>query len=262
MNISRLDRKLLNNSNIYNACNGDYHENRAINRKYLVDNKESINHKLIKTPQGIKIIIDKSASDLDDVFFKYGNSFPPDDLLDMIKPGHLKIPIVYNSNLPSSDLLKAIHYFVSKKYSHDEKDTVINEVEKNGKRSRLRKDDKKRIPKYLDSMDESSLLFMGMLIESWCDDLITEDVCKMFLTKEQISSDEEDDSNSSIEETSSDEEESEESEWCDSDEREQLWKRGKPHELTTTDEEESSEEEDSTESSSLSDEEEGENINE
>ncbi|KAI5962562.1 uncharacterized protein KGF55_003638 [Candida pseudojiufengensis] len=193
MNISGRERKLINNSNIYNACNGDYHVKRNINRKYIVENRDSINHKLVKTPQGIKLIIDKSSSDLDQVFQKYGRSIPPDEILEMMKPGNLKIPIVEDPLLPNSDLLNSIHYYLSKKYSHEE----LTSANKRLKRSKTKSADggrkALRYDKYLESMDESSLIFMGMLIESWCDELITDEVCKMYLERDPALSDDDKD---------------------------------------------------------------------
>lgn len=50
---------------------------------------------------------------------------PPDELLDMMKLDSLKIPMKLredfkdDAKLPDSDLLKVIHYFVSKKLGEE-----------------------------------------------------------------------------------------------------------------------------------------------
>lgn len=38
------------------------------------------------------------------------------------------------------------------------------------------------ISKMVQSMDETALIAMGLLIESWCEELITDDTAKHFLT--------------------------------------------------------------------------------
>lgn len=89
MNISEVDRTLLNSTNVYNASNGEYHVNQNLNRTYIHNSKH---HKLIETPQGLKVVIDKKANDLDKVFYARGKVVPPDELLDMMKLDSIKIP--------------------------------------------------------------------------------------------------------------------------------------------------------------------------
>ncbi|KAI3404571.1 hypothetical protein KGF56_002616 [Candida oxycetoniae] len=158
--------KLLPFTNVYSACNGEYRENQQIDKKYVADNRTT--HKIISHSRGLNIIVDKEADDFDKVVVQKGRTVPPDEILEMLKTGLLKIPIVDpkdkdgNSLLPCSDLLKNIHYFVSRKY--------LKDIDVEPERS-----------KYVECMNETSLLAMGMLVESWVDELVTEDVCKMFL---------------------------------------------------------------------------------
>ncbi|CAD1808412.1 UAF complex subunit Rrn10 family protein [Candida parapsilosis] len=176
MNITESNKKELNKSNVFEACNGDYHESRRINRRYILQNDNS--HKLIHKRKGLELVIDKDANDLDKVFWAKGRTIPPDEILDMMKPGKLKIPFTDPKDssgaklLPSSELLKSIHYFVSKKYTRD-----LNT--------------RSEILKYVEFMDETALLGMGMMLESWVDELVTEDTSRMFLQKLEDSPDSE-----------------------------------------------------------------------
>lgn len=167
MNISEKGEKLIHSTNVYNSCNGDYRRGQRINREYIAASKD---HELIKTKRGVKVVIDKNANDLDQVFISEGRVIPPDEILDSMKPDSLKIPMKLrgdfkgdSSMLPDSDLLKAIHYFVSKKY-----DKVL---------------DRKGQRRMIQSLDETALMAMGLLLESWCDEIITNEVAKMFTKK-------------------------------------------------------------------------------
>ncbi|KAI5958926.1 hypothetical protein KGF57_002360 [Candida theae] len=174
MNITESSKKLLNDSNVYEAANGEYHESRLINRRYIVENKTA--HKLIPKRNGLKVVIDKDADDLDKVFKAKGRTIPPDEVLDMMKPGKLNIPFADPEGakgeklLPPSELLKCIHYFVARKYTKDMK----------------RQSD---VHKYLECMDETALLSMGMMLESWVDELVTEGFCKMLLQRGDVGDD-------------------------------------------------------------------------
>lgn len=106
------------------------------------------------------MVIDNQADDLDKVYRSRGTIIPPDEILDMLKPGNLKIPVETDPGveLPESGLLECIHYYVSKKVSKSEQRRVVE-----------------------GSMDETALLAMGMLVESWIDELIDENTVRMFL---------------------------------------------------------------------------------
>ncbi|RCK58956.1 hypothetical protein Cantr_07442 [Candida viswanathii] len=170
MNISENGEKLLKTTNVYSACNGEYHRGQRLNRKYIEESKD---HELIRTKRGLRVVIDKDARDSDKVFISEGRTVPPDEILDAMKPDSLKIPMKLREDfkdgetaqpgLPDSDLLKAIHYFVSRKY-----DKVV---------------DKKGRKRMVQELDETALIAMGLLVESWCDEFVTDEVAKMF-TKE------------------------------------------------------------------------------
>lgn len=175
MNISK--QSDVNATNVYNACNADYREDLRVNKEYISENPTS--HKLVPFRNGLQVHIDKDARDMDQVIKQEGRIISPDELLEMQKPGQLKIPLMdlketddtedigetKCQKLPSSDLLKALHYYVASKYTK-------NIDAKNPDRLR-----------YVESMDETSLLAMGLLIENWVDELVTEDVCRMYLQK-------------------------------------------------------------------------------
>ncbi|RLV95400.1 hypothetical protein JA1_001033 [Spathaspora sp. JA1] len=206
MNISENDRMSLYDTDIYNACNGEYYKGRTINREYL---KNSTTHKLISKPNGAKLVIDKDSPDVDQIYISKGTVIPPDEILDMMKPGNIKIPIKDKQDfkpelgLPDSELLKVIHYFVSR---------------------RLTKNNSKK-KRYIQRMDETALLAMGILIESWVDKLVDEKTCKLFLDQpneeeqdevgeeseesEETSSSESSESSSSTSSSSEEEEEEE-----------------------------------------------------
>ncbi|EGW34237.1 uncharacterized protein SPAPADRAFT_134238 [Spathaspora passalidarum NRRL Y-27907] len=185
MNISENERKLLNNTDVYNACNGEYYKGRAVNREFL---KTSTTHKLITGEKGLKLVIDKDADDVDMVYTSRGTAIPPDELLDMMKPDDLKIPIKHREDfksggLPDSELLKSIHYFVSRRLTKNEKSAK----------------------KYARRMDETALMAMGILVESWVDRLLDKDTCRLFLAdpEEEEESDEENENSEDNESTSS-----------------------------------------------------------
>lgn len=166
MNISEKGGNLIKKTNVYSACNGEYRRGQRMDRKYINESKD---HELIQTKKGDNIVIDEKANDLDKVFLTEGRTIPPDEILDLLKPDNLKLPMKLRddferpSELPGSDLLKVIHYFVSKKF-----DKVLD---KNGGK------------RMIQSLDETALIAMGLLLESWCDELITDEVAKLF-TKE------------------------------------------------------------------------------
>lgn len=190
MNISQTDRSLINNATVYNAANGEYYKQQHIDLEYV---SQSTKHKIVNhPPRGIEVIIDKQADDLDKVYAPKGTVVPPDEILDMLKPGNLKIPIVHNEDkiLPDSELLKVIHYFVSRKISKADGDTK----------------------RFIQSMDETAFLAMGMLVESWVDELIDEELVRMFLENYSYEKPEESDIDRDTSSDDEDEEEDEEDE--------------------------------------------------
>ncbi|KAG2730895.1 hypothetical protein G9P44_006044 [Scheffersomyces stipitis] len=157
-------RKWLANADVYRAVDGEYTKGRQIHKENLA---LSPYHEKKLSPNGNKldVVLDKDAPDYDDMFISKGSSIPPDELLEILKPGHLKIPIKHRDEfaedrqLPSSELLKVIHYFASKKFTSTKK----GEVE------------------MARTMDESALLALGILVESWVDRMVDENTVKMFV---------------------------------------------------------------------------------
>ncbi|CAK9437341.1 uncharacterized protein LODBEIA_P17190 [Lodderomyces beijingensis] len=166
-----INRKVLEDADIYAACNGVYREQLQINRKYILENETK--HEITRVRKGVKVEIDRDAGDLDKVFQCRGRFVSPDEMLELMKPGHLMIPIEEPKNskreckLPSSDLLKAVHYYVASRY------TKPGDAENAGVRA----------DRYVESMDETALLSMGLLLDSWMNEFVTEDVCRMYLQK-------------------------------------------------------------------------------
>ncbi|ABN68467.2 hypothetical protein PICST_50972, partial [Scheffersomyces stipitis CBS 6054] len=151
-------------ADVYRAVDGEYTKGRQIHKENLA---LSPYHEKKLSPNGNKldVVLDKDAPDYDDMFISKGSSIPPDELLEILKPGHLKIPIKHRDEfaedrqLPSSELLKVIHYFASKKFTSTKK----GEVE------------------MARTMDESALLALGILVESWVDRMVDENTVKMFV---------------------------------------------------------------------------------
>lgn len=120
----------------------------------------------------------------EDIYKNRGQAIPPDEILDRLNPTKLKIPMVYreefpeNLKLPSSDLLKALHYYTSTKISMS--------------------DDLTRMKR---SMNDTALLAFGLLIEDWADMILDSDAADMFT--EDDPTDEAQDSVTSEEEYSS-----------------------------------------------------------
>lgn len=141
--------------NVYDACNDTFVVDARINEHVIV---ESANHDIAFSNKQRKVTLDPLAPDYDDVFVDKGTPLAPDDILDAVKPLALKIPVKYRNeieNLPLAELLRAIHFHAS----HLE----ITEC----------------------SLDETALLTLGMLVEQWAEELIDENVAKMFLEPEE-----------------------------------------------------------------------------
>lgn len=148
--------KLLWRANIYNACNDEYVRNVKLDPDALLRSKY---HKVsMNKVKQRKVLLDTRAPDFEDVFIEKGAPMGPDDILEALKPLALKIPVPSRDevpNLPLSDLLKALHYYSSF--------TGLREH----------------------SCDETALLSLGMLVEQWADELVTEEYAKMFADVDQ-----------------------------------------------------------------------------
>lgn len=139
--------------NVFQACDDSYVVDALLNEEAIL---RSPYHKITEEGNRTKIFLDKSAPDYDDLFGHKGNAVAPDDILEVLKPLTLKIPIKYREEfgpdqLPLAELLSALQYYAS----HLE------------------------LPK--NSMDETALLALGILAESWADEMVSESVALMFM---------------------------------------------------------------------------------
>lgn len=139
--------------NVFQACDDSYVVDALLNEEAIL---RSPYHKITEEGNRTKIFLDKSAPDYDDLFGHRGNAVAPDDILEVLKPLTLKIPIKYREEfgpdqLPLAELLSALQYYAS----HLE------------------------LPK--NSMDETALLALGILAESWADEMVSESVALMFM---------------------------------------------------------------------------------
>ncbi|KAK6459007.1 uncharacterized protein RJT20DRAFT_124137 [Scheffersomyces xylosifermentans] len=149
-------------ADVYRAADGQYSKGRRLNRNNLVQSKY---HEVTVKRDKVDVVLDKDAPDYEDVVISKGSIVPPDEILEIIKPGHIKIPVKpreefpESRQLPSSELLKVLHYYASRKFTKS-------------------KESGKRMTR---SMDESALLALGVLVESWIDDIVDKDTAKMFI---------------------------------------------------------------------------------
>ncbi|GEQ68245.1 hypothetical protein JCM33374_g1912 [Metschnikowia sp. JCM 33374] len=100
-------------------------------------------------PRKRRVVLDPLAPDYKDIFIDKGTVLAPDEILHSTRPSALKIPLRLRDEfdhpnaLPDSDLLRAINYYASVS----------------------------KLP--TQSMDETSLLALGLLVEQWAEDEIS-----------------------------------------------------------------------------------------
>lgn len=143
-------------ANVYDASNDGYVRDVELNMDSLL-RLEHHTLSFTKNKQR-KVLLDPQAPDYEDVFKEKGNPMGPDDILEAIKPLALRIPVPQRDEipvLPLSDLLKALHYYSSHSGLQEH------------------------------SCDETALLSLGMLVEQWADELVTEEYAKMFAEESQ-----------------------------------------------------------------------------
>lgn len=159
-------RKRLHDANVYQAVEGKYSMKRDLDRNAI---KQSPNHSLKIIDDKIFVELNKDAPDYEDMFItKNVHILPPDEVLEFRKNSCIKIPIVDRDELPElpdSDLLKALHYYTSKKLTSGGPENK----------------------RYCRTMDETALLAFGMIIEDCIDELIDENSAQMFLEPEDMS---------------------------------------------------------------------------
>lgn len=143
-------------ANVYDASNDGYVRDVELNMDSLL-RLEHHTLSFTKNKQR-KVLLDPQAPDYEDVFKEKGNPMGPDDILEAIKPLALRIPVPQRDEipvLPLSDLLKALHYYSSHSGLQEH------------------------------SCDETALLSLGMLVEQWADELVTDEYAKMFAEESQ-----------------------------------------------------------------------------
>lgn len=144
---------------IYQACNDEFRKGVVIDQSKL----QSSSHSVTVKDNQYDLIIDKDAENVDEIFKSHGTAIPPDEILQSLNTSQVKIPIKHRDeflpgiDLPEPELLNALHYYTSKKIAQ----TGYKRVER--------------------SLDETSLLAFGMVVESWVDDLIDETTAQMYL---------------------------------------------------------------------------------
>lgn len=141
------------NANLYQACDDSFVTDAVLDESALL---RSQYHQVAKNDRVTRVTLDKSAPDFPNLFLEGGTPVAPDEILETLKPLTLKIPIKYREDfgdgqLPLAELLSAIQYYAS----HLD------------------------IPKH--SLDETALLAVGILAETWADEMVTNLVSEMFL---------------------------------------------------------------------------------
>lgn len=156
MNANRASR-----ANVYQACEGDFRKGVVFNHARL---SQSPHHSVKKDEEGVlSITIDKDAPDIDEVLLLQGVSIPPDEILNFVNKTNIRIPMRLReefgdgAQLPSSELLKALHYYMS------------HRVQRSSNRAMLER-----------GFDETALLALGMVVEQWVDDMVDEDFAQYF----------------------------------------------------------------------------------
>lgn len=143
-------------ANVYDASDDGYVRDVQLNMETLLRLKY---HSLsFSKNKQRKVLLDPQAPDYEDIFVEKGNALGPDDILEAVKPLALRIPIPLREdipNLPLSDLLKALHYY--------------------GSHSGLQEH----------SCDETALLNLGMLVEQWADELVTDEYANLFAEEKE-----------------------------------------------------------------------------
>lgn len=157
MNYTRQD---IANATVYSLCNGDIKTGVSIDHKKLVQSGAKITTD--GTHLDVEIDLDR---DNPDIYKSKGHTLPADEVLQLSNTTEVKIPIKYRDEfpagqgLPSSEFLKAFHYYASDKFA-SRKGTIR-------------------------TMDETALLAFGLLAEHWIDKAIDESCAQLFVEDEE-----------------------------------------------------------------------------
>ncbi|CAH2353047.1 hypothetical protein CLIB1423_09S01618 [[Candida] railenensis] len=180
MNSSNVE---LQKATVYQSCNDEYKRGVILNREKIAKAFPDID-----TDNDWEVISEilQTAKDIQPEYYKSkGTSIPPDEILQKFNPTGIRVPMrsreelsKSRSPLPSSDLLKALHYYTSRKVS---------------------KLDKKDRLKLENNFDETALLSLGSLVEDLAERLIGEHGIEIFTERdssENVDRDEEEPSES------------------------------------------------------------------
>lgn len=150
---TQIDRTLLKVTNVHAACEDCYTTDALLDEYELL---ESHRHDIWTDKTSRHVTLDPLAPGARDLYRERGMVLAPDEILQILKPSGLKIPLVNRGDgpvgaaLPLSDLLRAIRYYAQ---DHARKG----------------------------AFEETALLAMGMLTESWMDEIIDDASALMFL---------------------------------------------------------------------------------
>lgn len=155
MNSSKRDILI---ANLFQACNDEVRSGVIIDQAKAEDATKQSLHLGDAATTGKKD---------EDIYKNRGQALPPDEILDRLNPTKLRIPMVYREEfpeelkLPSSDLLKALHYYTSAKISMSDELTRMKR-----------------------SMNDTALLAFGLLIENWADMILDSGAVDMFMEED------------------------------------------------------------------------------
>lgn len=165
-------------ANLYDVCNDGIRRGVLLNRKKIARKNNSL------AKEGSQLILDNDKDD-DDIYRSRGIAIPPDEVLLAQSQTGIKIPIRHREEfpkdapLPLAELLKAIHYYASKRVS------------------KLPSEDKIALER---SLDETALLGFGVMVEELADSYIDENGVDIFVENDEDSEDKEEQEEESEEE--------------------------------------------------------------
>ncbi|GME86048.1 unnamed protein product [[Candida] boidinii] len=145
-----------------------------INRKEQLDEDEMNYEKIVNEIESLQNELKNDASELKRN--KTGKSYSPDELLSLIYNVPPPIPIPDRSKLPelpSSEMLEALHYYISDRIFKDPRVLSIKDHQ---------------LGKVLHSFDESALIMFGILMQHWIDQIANEtpETYQMYAKKDFI----------------------------------------------------------------------------
>ncbi|EGV60671.1 hypothetical protein PSN45_001557 [Yamadazyma tenuis] len=145
---------------IYEVCNDQFVQNRIVDDSVKRRNIQGVsvkNHTVV-------VDLDKYRDPLEDILRTKGVYVSPDEMFRSSPNMVVDVPFQSREEfedleLPDSELLKVLHYYVSNRSANQG--------------WRLEK-----------KLDETALLAFGMLVEKWADDIVDENVARMFIEQQ------------------------------------------------------------------------------